>query len=537
MSSGEPQLQTVTSKIDAVTVFPDRARTTRRAKLPLAAGTFRLEFPELPATLDPQSLRVTVQATGPVRMLNITAQRRFAELASSPRVRELEAQLEQLLAAKYEADDRQAVLARQLATLEGLAKSEGKYALGFARGTITPEQQAAWMQYLEREELRIREAQRKLRAEQFTRENERRRIDQELGQLRIASDRGSFTAVVEVALPAAAEVQLDLSYLLPGASWTPLYDLRLLGMELELSYLAEVEQATGEDWSNIQLTLSTARAIEQTKIPRLQPWRLLRDVPQPVMAPPPQGAWRARHEGTVAFGTAVDMPALAARAPAQEEFQQAEIETANVEQGGLTVSYTLPTRADIPSDRTPHKVTVGIFRCAPQFDFVCVPKLGDHVFRRVKTINTSPYTLLPGRMQLFERDEFLGTTDIALTSPKQGLDVCFGVDDRWSVQRRQTRRDVSKTMLTGRRKLSFAYQVDVRNHTGESQVLVVVDQFPLAQHEDIKVHLASSDPKPQRQDDFHTLIWKWTIPAHGEQTLLYEFTVEHPLDMPVRLGE
>jgi uncharacterized protein (TIGR02231 family) len=73
-----------------------------------------------------------------------------------------------------------------------------------------------------------------------------------------------------------------------GAGWQPLYDLRLQEEEgqpwLELGYLAEVTQQTGEIWQDMQLSLSTARPALAGRIPELDPWYIR---PQPPVVPLP----------------------------------------------------------------------------------------------------------------------------------------------------------------------------------------------------------------------------------------------------------
>ena len=58
---------------------------------------------------------------------------------------------------------------------------------------------------------------------------------------------------------AATEAEVNLTYHVSGASWRSLYDLALDGERLDVSYLAEVTQQTGEDWPEVALVLSTAR--------------------------------------------------------------------------------------------------------------------------------------------------------------------------------------------------------------------------------------------------------------------------------------
>ena len=86
---------------------------------------------------------------------------------------------------------------------------------------------------------------------------------------------------------------------------------------------------------------------------------------------------------------------------------------------GGSVVFQIPTATDVPSDHSPHKATIGVFRLRPKFDYVCVPKLAEAVFRRAKMSNASSYTMLPGRAQIFIDDDFQGASDLPLTAPGQ----------------------------------------------------------------------------------------------------------------------
>src|ERR1700722_2540780 len=123
----------------------------------------------------------------------------------------------------------------------------------------------------------------------------RRRVAQqelEAAQARLsAAELGSAkpkkVAFVEVAVDvearAATEAEIDLTYHVSGASWRPLYDLMLDGERLNVSYLAEITQQTGEDWPEVALVLSTSRPGQSQTLPELSPWYVGR--PQPPRAP------------------------------------------------------------------------------------------------------------------------------------------------------------------------------------------------------------------------------------------------------------
>src|SRR5205085_3442880 len=90
---------------------------------------------------------------------------------------------------------------------------------------------------------------------------------------------------IELAAAAATKATLRVTYAVRNARWTPLYDARLdTGARdrkpaLELVRRAEITQATGEDWSNVVLGVSTVRVARGGSAPDLN--SLIVQYPQP----------------------------------------------------------------------------------------------------------------------------------------------------------------------------------------------------------------------------------------------------------------
>lgn len=88
--------------------------------------------------------------------------------------------------------------------------------------------------------------------------------------------------------------RLTLSYLTPGATWSPTYEVWATpdGSQAELRLRALIAQATGEDWQGVKLSLSTATAAYVTELPALQSLRIGRaqvSPPRTGFRPPPEG--------------------------------------------------------------------------------------------------------------------------------------------------------------------------------------------------------------------------------------------------------
>jgi hypothetical protein len=97
---------------------------------------------------------------------------------------------------------------------------------------------------------------------------------------------------------AAEKARVILEYHVPGAVWSPSYSLHVdsRGESAELRMQALVAQATGEDWEDVRLRLSTALPQQWTELPELQSLRIGRR-----QAAPPKRGWREAPEGAEAL--------------------------------------------------------------------------------------------------------------------------------------------------------------------------------------------------------------------------------------------
>lgn len=132
-----------------------------------------------------------------------------------------------------------------------------------------------------------------------------RRIAEASSSLRTERTRLTRAAVIEMSGAGDAPLELALEYLVPGARWSPSYDLRLdRGLTSgRLALRASVAQRTGEDWSQVKLSLSTANLERRTETPELRSLRIGRTQPAP-----PRSGWRAPPPGLDELFAELDAP-------------------------------------------------------------------------------------------------------------------------------------------------------------------------------------------------------------------------------------
>jgi uncharacterized protein (TIGR02231 family) len=519
------------SHIIEVVVFPDRARVTRRGAIALEAGLHRIEFADLPLAIQTDSLRAAGRGNAAAVLLGVEARRTFYSETPTDTIRELERQIDERQQQDRLLLDQQAAAEVRLNFAKNLAdKATDQLARGLAFGRADISQSGTLIDFVQQQ---IDRAQNSLREVQQQRRDLAKQIEKlnnELNQRRAERPRERLTAVVEIEVKQAGDLALDLTYVIGNAGWTALYDMRLSEANtarLLLTYLGQVTQRTGEDWTDVALTLSTARPSLTTVQPELTPWYLnvftLPPAPQFKAAP---AVMRAAMRD-IAGGEAVSVGA--APPPSLEM----EVQEAQVSAEGASVTFQLAQKVSVPSDGSPHKVTVTTLELAPRFDYLCVPKLAEAVYRRAKLTNQSDFLLLDGPASLFVEGDFVGTLPLKRVAPREEFELTLGVDDRVTVKRELKARDVDKKIIGDRRRLRVAYEIEVKNWRTAPIDLELRDQFPVARHEQIKVKLESCDPKPIEQTDLGELKWRLKVEPNAKQMSRFEFSIEQPVNLTV----
>jgi uncharacterized protein (TIGR02231 family) len=515
--------------IVAVTVYPDRARVVRNGAATLEPGTTRLEIADLPLSLDRASVRAAARGTARARLLGVDVRSAFFAETPAEQVRVLETQIETRADEILTLDTQIELLQQERAILGELASQTRAYAHGLATGTMTFEGQLAILDGLRSRNKAINKAI--LDTEVRRREPQRQieKLRRELKLVRAAQPSERYAAIVEVEVLQAGELTVELTYVVSGAGWVPLYDLRLLegdgAARLEVGYLAQVTQRTGEAWADVTLALSTARPALAGHLPELKPWYIGPPPPPPLVGMGVPAAFR------VAAPAEDDGIAIREAPPVAAQVVATEVVLADVETSGAAVTYRVPATVTIPDDGAPRKVTVARYDLTPHLGYVVTPKLVEAAYRRGRVANDSPYTLLPGQANLFAGDEFIGSTPLRLTAPQGEIELYLGVDDRIKVKRELKGYHVDRQLLGGRRRRHYTYEIVLENLLTSEVQLTVRDQLPVSRHEDVRVHLDAVEPKPTEQTDLNELVWELHLVPAQKQVVRFEFTVEHPQDM------
>jgi len=524
------------SRITAVTVYPDRALTSRSVSLNLKPGSYLIAFDSLPTLIQDDSVRVEGKGSAGVTIVGLEVKRAFLEQSGEKRVKELDEEIHALEQRSGALDARKAGLSAQKAFLESIRVAWGdriSKELAIGRPTSAELLDAAGFV-----------ASGVTKAEQLTLdiETEKKSIKDKIDSLRRQLDESTGssrkeTKTVEVMLDVAREgnLTLDLATVIPQAGWVPSYDVRLAAdaKTAELTFRAMVRQQTGEDWNNVDLTLSTARPAAGGAPPELNPWRISIFRPQPMAAPmmyeaaaaAPTRRNKAKKAGRMDADTATSEDELAKEAPAS-------FETARISDEQSSVAFHIPRPLDIPSDGSQHGSVVAIEQLPVIMEFMAIPKLSPLVFLRSEIVNRAAYPLLPGKVNTFAGNTYTGSSQLKKVAAGEKFDLFFGSDDQVTVKREELKQQ-KEAGIFGKNRVSYRYRIELNNFRKEPLTVTLRDQLPLAGDEEIKVSLDDPSIKP---DEFGTdgrVTWRTPLKAGEKKELTFGILVEYPKDREV----
>jgi uncharacterized protein (TIGR02231 family) len=502
--------------ISQVVVYPDRARVTRTTTVACGPAVLA-EFSEgLPAAADPATLRAAVSGVSGApgaEIRGLWSEVRTRADAFAPAARTLEAQIKEL-------EKQRAAGADELAGHEEAAALSGAYlrtaAAGVARELADPPHAlAAWQKGLagpldaELAEIDIGVAARA----------SLRLFDRRLSELRAkaaklaaASGRQERIADVLVSCPAGHDAVVELSYIVGGAAWTPVYEARAepSSGRVALSAYATITQSTGEDWRAAKLTLSTAAPLANATPPEIEPLSLAaqeRESQKKVLATRTEAASHAEAGG----GAGKNGSGLAAR------------------DQGLSVQLDVPDPADVAGDGTPVRVFVAREAIAAHFASRCAPALAPFVFRVADLTDDAPFPLLPGPVESFWRGNFVGRQPIDRVAQGALFHLSFGLDESFKVKREVLEEvEREKGLFGSARRFRYGYRITLASY-GKPGEVELTEQLPVSEIDDVHVTIdPNTTPGYELAAQDGHLTWKLT-PAPGTPTVLeLHFHVDVP---------
>jgi uncharacterized protein (TIGR02231 family) len=487
--------------VESVVVFADRAKVTRARTVTCEKGTARATFDRLPAALDVRTLRGDVREAAEV--IGLSGEQVNEREAADPRARALAADLDK---ADKEIASNQARRAAIAAELEDVNAFGNLFSATLTEEIRNPKPNTpAWAKTLEG-----------LRARRAALSDERRKLDvamrglqlganklrRQLAQVGGAGQRAYRTAAVTVNCRALPHVTATVSYVVGGAGWQPEYDVDVAPRArsktgpatARLTVGALIRQATGEDWNNVRVALSTARPKLGSEAP--QPAPLVVDGYEQQRAKVLVQSQERRERLDTGGGAA---------APSGPQ-------AATLDDKGNSFVLTLPHPFTVVADGRPVWAPVDVVETQAAVKLVATPKLDEHVYQIAALKNPAAYPLLEGRVRSYRHGSYVGDSQLRHQGVGAPFEVSLGIDEELKVERKvREDKDKAAGFFSSTKHIVNGFRTKLTNRTGGPETIELRENIPVSKIADVRVEVLGGATTTGYQLDATRGFITWTV--------------------------
>lgn len=565
----------VEAPIAEVTVYPGLAKITRIAELDLGAGEHSILIERLPIGIDAETF--SVAAAGAEDALILGFRHREVHHLESPRkqVAEVDREIKKLEQGERQIlRDHLEAFRQQKRLLDALASTAGKE-MGdqVIEGALDVSQWEAAYDFLGRKYIQTDDSVRLTTIAL----NEVNLLHGDLvhqkRQLEADRKRTSITVTVDLRLETAGRIDLALDYVIPGASWKPIYDARLnpLTDTVELGYFAEVTQTTGEDWEDVELTLSTSLPARGTGPGDLLGWYLTAPSSSTQQYSELGGVIGVKGRSKIidkfVTGAQVEMSkeeitgrpvqtvdALLEQVAGAQTNDEGEVfirgsragEVAYVVDGlpvdaplslkqawSFNTAFRIRRKETVLSDGQAVRTPIAVYDLEASPRFICRPKNREDAYRVMSVKNQDEAPLMPGWISIFVGSNYVGRAVLAdMILPREEFNMPFGPDNSIKVTRKII--DYKEEYQSSKIKTDQTVEINLVNHGLEPRKVLLEEPIPVSRDSRIEVDVRDVSPDTEDPDELGNLRWNLTLLPGKEQVVQVSYRVEHPRGLPVQ---
>jgi uncharacterized protein (TIGR02231 family) len=532
------------SRVTAATVYGGLAMVTRTATVNITPGDHTVVITGLPAGLVPNTLRAEGTATAPVTLGAVQSKMISSAELAAPRERELRGKLQDLQDARAMIVADQTALNARLAFLNKIGDTATARVNEDIKTTVTlkPDEWAAAAIKVSQTTADTQKELQGIAVKLRGMDEQIAAVQTDLNQIKTGA-RQTYTVNVPLTAKGDGTLTLNIQYQIHGANWVPLYDARLATKDqsLDITQYGEVRQTTGEDWTDAILVLSTAQPARGATPPDVySQWVNIFD----------QNRGMLEMDSMATMGAAdMAMPVLKpasafgdklnARGVAAPELMRADMQMATINAGGYVAEYRIPGTTTVTSDNTAKKVMIQKLKTTSTLVAQARPALDNNVYLIAKTKLGGDAPLLPGMVNLFRDNAFIGSASVPMLRPGEDTDLAFGIDDQ-IVMKRQTVADKrgESGVIATQTTLTRAYDTEFQNLHTFPVALEVLEGTPVSKDERVKIALDTKYTTPGFTDDYKKMtgIKLWSVEKLAPQakhTIKVGYTVTWPKDLNV----
>jgi len=325
--------------------------------------------------------------------------------------------------------------------------------------------------------------------------------------------------VLQVMNEVAGNVDFDINYITPNASWSPFYDLRAnsISEPIDMMYKAQVAQTTGVDWKKIKLTLSSGNPNQNNQAPILNPWFLKYQ----------------NNDNGIGYGRKKEFDSVTVLAKGMmmdKSLQSSSVSNyTTIVENQLNISFDIDIPYDILSNGKSHSVALKAIKLPATYKYYAAPRVEKEAFLLAEISDYAKFNLLQGEANIIFEGLYVGKTYINPNQTSDTLSLSMGRDKKIVLKREKVADKSGTKFLSSKKEQTFTFDITVRNNKKESAQLLLKDQYPLSPDKDIEIELLQSD-NAKVNTETGILTWDLDLKANETKKIRISYKIRYPKD-------
>ncbi|MER2012100.1 MAG: DUF4139 domain-containing protein, partial [Psychrobacter alimentarius] len=355
-------------------------------------------------------------------------------------------------------------------------------------------------------------------------EIEQRRVSAQdaLNQLIAGNSTSISNNVTQVSVRTASRAPstLKLHYQVQGAGWEPTYQARLNtnSDQLNITASAIIAQQTGENWSNVPVTLSTVNPNQSATgqlpyVPRLSLYEENQNVQY---VPPMADNTPVVVSGREEYGNAIAGSSLPSFAVSSQN------------KNGL-IEYRLPQLVTIPSGGRRVRTVIGEQSGSSKLWVRSTPSTETAAYWYASAPFLTP-DWVDGSLQLYRDDNYVGQSRYNYQMLKE-QGIGFGRDPNIMVKEIINEdKQGEKGVLSRQQILTTTKAYQFANQHNRSVRLQVLGSEPISRDDSLKVSVTHTPPVTKRNwnDNQGMVAWEFDLPSKQSQVIRSTSQISYP---------
>jgi uncharacterized protein (TIGR02231 family) len=511
-------LRVSNSEIQKIRIYQSGAFVSRSVKVNLNAGINEIVFDKLSPYINANS--ISVKGFGDASIVGVNFQQNYLKIQkTSSEITKLEGEKDSLtIKLRY-------IQNNIMACNEGLAVLQANRSIGGANNGIDAVKLTALVDYQIKKINSLKDEIIDLGIKDQGLQNQITKINQQLSVLNSKQNQSEGNIIVTVNSSSKSLASFEFSYLInSNVRWIPVYDIRVKNTSSPMEFFlkAKVYQSTGEDWTDVKLSLNTSNPTDRVQKPNLTPWYLNFQQEADLYSNMNMRGSRDDQESA--------KPMMYEKLE-DKKFKMDTMRWSNAQiiENQLNNEYEIENKYTLKSGNVETQIEINRINANAYYEYASAPKLNSDAFLMGNIINWESLNLLNAEGSVYFDGAFVGTTYIQNTSSKDTMNLSLGKDERIIIKRTKLNEVNGSNLFGNMKEKKFSYDIVVKNTKKETVEITIEEQLPISQDKNITVNaLELSGGKLNPTSGLVT--WKISLKAGESSTKKFNFSVKFPKD-------